>query len=66
MVELTRKEYDIIAKNRGIIEPQKISTQELLNTLSRCESRRKVKSNCRKLVKNRTRKNCENTEYFKK
>ena len=33
MVELTRKEYNIIAKKRGVIEPQKISTQELLNTL---------------------------------
>ena len=49
MVELTRKEYNIIAKSRGIIEPQKMSTQELLNTLSRYDSRRKVKSNRRKL-----------------
>ena len=49
MVELTRKEYNIIAKKRGIIEPQKMSTQELLNTLSRYDSRRKVKSNRRKL-----------------
>ena len=49
MVELTRKEYNIIAKTRGIIEPQKMSTQELLNTLSRYDSRRKVKSNRRKL-----------------
>ena len=51
MVELTRKEYNIIAKTRGIIEPQKMSTQELLNTLSRYDSRRKVKSNRRKLLK---------------
>ena len=50
MVELNRKEYNIIAKNRDIIEPQKISTQELLNTLSRYDSRRKVKSNRRKLL----------------
>ena len=50
MVELTRKEYNIIAKNRGIIEPQKMSTQELLNTLSRYDSRRKVKSNRRNLL----------------
>ena len=28
MVELTRKEYNIIAKNRGIIETQNISTKE--------------------------------------
>ena len=33
MVELTRKEYNIIAKNRSIIEPQKMSSQELINTL---------------------------------
>ena len=45
MVELIRKEYNI-AKNRGIIEPQNMSTQELLNTLSRYDSRCKVKSNC--------------------
>ena len=50
MVELTRKEYIIIAKNRGIIEPKKMSTQELLNTLSRYDSRRKVKSNHRTLL----------------
>ena len=49
-MEFTRKEYDIIAKNIGIIEPQKMSTQELLNTLSRYDSRRKVKSNHRKLL----------------
>ena len=38
MVELTRKEYNITAKNRGIIEPQKMSTQELIDTLSRYDS----------------------------
>ena len=41
-MELTRKEYNIIAKNRDIIEPQKMSTQELIDTLSRYDSRRKV------------------------
>ena len=51
MVELTRKEYNIIAKNRGITEPQNMSTQELLNTLSRYDSRCKVKSARRKLFK---------------
>ena len=50
MVELNRKEYNIIAKNRGIIEPQKMSTLELLNTLSRYDGRRKVRSNRRKLL----------------
>ena len=33
-IVLTRKEYDLIAKNRGIKEPQKMSTEQLLNTLS--------------------------------
>ena len=51
MVELTRKEYNIIVKNRGIIEPQNMSTQELLNTLSRYDSRRNIKSTRRKLLK---------------
>ena len=51
MVELTRKEYNLIAKNRGIQKPQNMSTEELLNTLSRYDSRRKVKSNRRKLLK---------------
>ena len=50
MVEITRKEYNIIAKKRGIIEPKKMSTQELLNALSRYDSRRKVKSNRRNLL----------------
>ena len=51
MVALTRMEYNLIAKSRGIIEPQKMSTQELIDTLSRYDSRRKVKSNRRKLLK---------------
>ena len=51
IIEFTRKEYDLIAKNRGIKEPQNMSTEELLNTLSRYDSRRKVKSNRRKLLK---------------
>ena len=48
---LTRKEYNIIAKHRGIEEPQKKSTQELLNVLSRYDNKRKVKSNRRILLK---------------
>ena len=51
MVELTWEECNIIAKNRGIIEPQKMSTKELLNTLSRYDSRPKVKNTRIKLVK---------------
>ena len=42
MVEFTRKKYNIIAKIRGIIDPQKMSIQELLNALSRYNSRHKV------------------------
>ena len=38
-------------KNRGIQEPQNKSTDELLNTLSRYDSKRKVKNNRRKLLK---------------
>ena len=61
MVEFTRKECNIIAKNRCIIEPENMSTQELINTLSTYDSRRKVKSNRRtsskigleKIVENR-------------
>ena len=65
MVEFTRKEYDIIAKNRGIIGPQKMYTQELLNTLSRCDSRCKVKSICKKLSKIGLGKIAKK-QYFKK
>ena len=49
-MEFTRKEYDIITKRRGIIEPQKMTTQELVNTLNRYDSRCKVKSIPRKLT----------------
>ena len=51
IVMLTRKEYNLIAKNRGIKKPQNMSTEELLNTLSRYDRRCKVKSNRRKLFK---------------
>ena len=39
-IELTREEYNIIAKTRGILEPQNMSNEELLNTHSRYDSRR--------------------------
>ena len=51
IIEFTRKEYDVIAKIRSIKEPQNMSTEELLNTLSRYDSKRKLKSNRRKLLK---------------
>ena len=51
VITLTRKEYDLIAKTRGIKEPQKISTEELLNALYRYDIKRELKSNRRKLNK---------------
>ena len=50
-IEFTRKEYNLIAKNRGIKEPEKMSTKELLDTLSRYDTKRKVNSNRRKILK---------------
>ena len=49
-IVFTRKEYDLIAKSRGIKEPQKMSTEKLLDIL-RCDSKRKAESNRRKLNK---------------
>ena len=50
-IVFTRKEYDIIAKNRGIKESQKMSTEKLVDNLSRYDSKRKVKINLRKFFK---------------
>ena len=50
-VVLTREEYDIIAKNRGIKEPEKMSDKKLLKTLSRYDSKRKSYSTRRNLLK---------------
>ena len=50
-IGFTRKEYDIIARRRGIEEPQNMSTEELLNALSRYDSKSKVISNRKKLLK---------------
>ena len=52
IITYTRKEQDLIAKNRGIKEPQKMSTEELLNTLYRYDIKREIKSN------HRIKKNC--------
>ena len=41
MVELTRKEYNLIAERRGIKKPQNMSTKKLINTLNRYDSKRK-------------------------
>ena len=40
-IAITQKEYDIIAKSRGIQKPHDMSTEELLNTFSRYDSKRK-------------------------
>ena len=48
-IEITRKECDIIAKSRRIKNPQDLSTEDLINTLSRYDSKCKVKSIRRKL-----------------
>ena len=50
-IEVTRKEYNCFAENRGIQKPQNMSTKDLLNTLRRYDSRRKVKNNRKKLLK---------------
>ena len=51
IIEFTRKEYDIITRSRGIKEPQNMSTEGLLNALSRYDSKPKVKTNHKKLLK---------------
>ena len=51
IIEFSRKEYDLTAKNRGIKEPQKMSIEDLLDTLYRYDIKREVKSNRRKLNK---------------
>ena len=50
IIELTRKGYNLIVKNRGIQEPQNMFAEEL-NTLSKYDNERKIKSNRRKLLK---------------
>ena len=50
-IELTREEYNLIAKKRVIQESQNMSTKEFLNTLRTYDSRRKVKNNRKKLLK---------------
>ena len=54
-IVFTRKEYDLTILSydlsRGIKEPQNMSTEELLNALSRYHSKRKVITNRKKLLK---------------
>ena len=49
--DFTKKELNLIAKNRGIKKPQNMSTEELIDTLSRYDTKRKVNSNRRKILK---------------
>ena len=50
-IESAREEFNLIAEKRGIQEPQKMSTKELLNTLRTYDSRHKVKNSREKLLK---------------
>ena len=49
--KITRKEYNLIAEQRGIKDPQNMSKEELLNTLSRYNSKHEVKKIHKKLSK---------------
>ena len=55
-IELTRKEYNLIAKKRDIQKSENMSTAEFLNTLSRYDSKHKVRSNRRRLLKRKLQK----------
>ena len=48
---ITRKKLNLIAKNRGIKDPHKMSIGDLINTLSRQDSKRETYSICRKFRK---------------
>ena len=50
-IDLTKKELNLIAKNRGIKKRQDMSTEELIDTLSRYDTKCKVNSNRRKIFK---------------
>ena len=39
MIKLTSEEYNLMAKNRGIKEPQNMSTKKLLNKLNRHDNK---------------------------
>ena len=51
IIEFTRKEYNLNTINRGIKEPQKMPTEELIDTIIRYSIKRKVESNHSKLLK---------------
>ena len=39
--QITKKELNLTAKNKGIKEPQKMSTKDLIDAISRYNSKRK-------------------------
>ena len=49
--KITRKEYNLVAEQRGIKDPQNISKGELLNTLSKYGSNREIEKIHKKLSK---------------
>ena len=51
IIEFTRKEYNLNTINRGIKEPQKMPTEELIDNIIRYGIKRKVESNHSKLLK---------------
>ena len=58
--KITRKEYNLIAEQRGIEDRENMSKEELLNTLSKDGSNRVIEKIHKKLskIENRTKKSC--------
>ena len=50
-IKFTRKELNLFAKDRGIKNPQNMSTEELLDALIKYDSEHEVKNNRKKLEK---------------
>ena len=50
-IKFTRKELNLVAKDRGIKNPQNMSTEELLDALIKYDSEHEVKNNRKKLEK---------------
>ena len=50
-IEFTRKELNFVVKNRGIKKPQNMSTEVLVDTISRYDTKCKVNSNRTTILK---------------
>ena len=50
-IKFTRKELNLVAKDRDIKNPQNMSTEELLDALIKYDSEHEVKNNRKKLEK---------------